>query len=94
MRRDVQSAGDSRPCFAFLPIAHALSLAREIPSFRSFSLLFILSPRVARFYQQLLDRSRSSAKETVIGRDETRGCGGRASISRISLDIRVAGDTR
>lgn len=37
LRLDVQSAGDSRPCFAFLRVAHApsfsLSLTREIFSF-------------------------------------------------------------
>lgn len=70
MRRDVQSAGDSRPCFAFLPIAHALFLARENPLVRSFvrfslpfSLFFLL--RVARSFTPLLDRRFAQEKRDM-----------------------------
>lgn len=82
-RRDVQSAGDSRPCFAFLPIAHALFLAREISSL---SPLFTFCSRLAVLpLLPSFDRSRSFAKGNG-GRDETRGRGGHAPIATLSLD--------
>ena len=93
-----RSVGWRQPSVLRVPSYRARPVSRpRNPLIRSFSLLFSLySSRRVFLPTVTVARSFAIVRRRNGGRDETRGCGGRASISRIPLDFTspvIHGDT-